>query len=162
MVKIRYAELPAGLHVATEKRDGCTIIYLQPGLTPEQRKAALTLARRSARLGHGPSLPAIDMVLAVAADRTRTTARTAGRAMRKHPLLMLPVLALIAGLIVAILVSVVPVGASQRRPTDPDSASLNPPSGGYSRHPAGRPSANTTPTPTPKPKPGPLSQGAAS
>ncbi|HYK69196.1 MAG TPA: hypothetical protein VEV45_14720 [Streptosporangiaceae bacterium] len=101
MVKIRYAELPAGLHVATEAGDRCTIVYLKPGLTREQRKDALTVARRSARFGHGPSLPPLDMAFALAADRTRTTARIALSATRKHPLLLVPVLALVLSIIAA-------------------------------------------------------------
>jgi hypothetical protein len=99
MVKIRYAELPAGLHVATEAGDRCTIVYLKPGLTKAQRKDALTVARRSARFGHGPSLPTLDMAFALAADRTRMAARIFTTAMRKHPLLLLPVVALVAALI---------------------------------------------------------------
>jgi len=101
MVKIRYAELPAGLHVATEAGDRCTIVYLQPGLTKAQRKDALTVARRTARFGHGPSLPTLDMAFALAADRTRTAARIFTTAMRKHPLLLLPLVALVAGIIAA-------------------------------------------------------------
>lgn len=101
MVRIRYAELPAGLHVATEAGDRCTIVYLKPGLTKAQRKDALTVARRTARFGHGPSLPALDMAFALAADRTRTAARIFTSAMRKHPLLLLPVVALVAGIVAA-------------------------------------------------------------
>jgi len=101
MVKIRYAELPAGLHVATEAGDRCTIVYLKPGLTSVQRKDALTVARRTARFGHGPSLPTLDMAFALAADRTRTSARIVTSAMRKHPFLLLPVVALVAGIIAA-------------------------------------------------------------
>ncbi len=101
MVKIRYAELPAGLHVATEAGDRCTIVYLKPGLTREQRKDALIVARRTALFGHGPSLPTLDMAFALAADRTRTSARIVTWAMRKHPLLLLPVVALVAGIIAA-------------------------------------------------------------
>jgi hypothetical protein len=101
MVKIRYAELPAGLHVATEAGDRCTIVYLKPGLTRMQRKDALTVARRAARFGHGPSLPTLDMAFALAADRTRTTTRIVTSALRKHPLLLLPLVALLAGMITA-------------------------------------------------------------
>ena len=99
MVKIRYAELPVGLHVATEAGDRCTIVFLKPGLTRVQRKDALTVARRSARFGHGPSLPTLDMAFALAADRTRTTARITTSALRHHPLLLLPVLVLVLGII---------------------------------------------------------------
>jgi hypothetical protein len=101
MVKIRYAELPAGLHVATEADERCTIVYLKPGLTTAQRKDALTVARRSARFGHGPSLPTLDMAFALAADRTRTATRIFTAVMRKHPLLLLPLVALVAGIIAA-------------------------------------------------------------
>jgi hypothetical protein len=101
MVKIRYAELPAGLHVATEAGDRCTIVYLKPGLTRVQRKDALTVARRTARFGHGPSLPTLDMAFALAADRTRISARIITSAMRHHPLLLLPVVAFVAGIIAA-------------------------------------------------------------
>ena len=109
MVKIRYAELPAGLHVATEDRDGCTIVYLLPGLTPAQRRAALTFARRSARIGHGPTLPAVDMAFAVAADRARTTSRTILAVLRKHPVLLLPLIALVSVVIVVTMLSFVTV-----------------------------------------------------
>jgi hypothetical protein len=115
MVKIRYAELPAGLHVVTEEHDGCTIIYLQPGLTPAQRRAALAFARGSARIGHGPSLPATDMAFALAADRARTTGRNLLAALRRHPMLLVPLIALVSGVIVVSLlslatVSIVPTG----------------------------------------------------
>ncbi|HEY7323909.1 MAG TPA: hypothetical protein VH520_03700 [Streptosporangiaceae bacterium] len=116
MVKIRYAELPAGLHVATEAGDRCTIVYLKPGLTRAQRKDALTVARRTARFGHGPSLPTVDMAFAIAADRTRTSARIFTSAMRKHPLLLLPLAALLAGIIAAgVLASAVTVAAPPPR-----------------------------------------------
>lgn len=122
MVKIRYAELPAGLHVATDAFDGCTIVYLKPGLTRAQRRDALTVARRSARFGHGPSLPTLDMAFALAADRTRTTAQITTSVMRKHPLLLLPVLALVLGIIAAgmlasaAIVTTLPPGVSSVQP----------------------------------------------
>jgi hypothetical protein len=115
MVKIRYAELPAGLHVATEGHDGYTIVYLLPGLTPAQRRAALTFARRSARIGHGPSLPAIDMAFALAADRARTAGRTFVAALRRHPMLLLPLVVVVSGVIVAIMFSVVTVTLAPAR-----------------------------------------------
>jgi hypothetical protein len=111
MVKIRYAELPAGLHVVTEERDGCTVVYLQPGLTPPQRRAALTFARLSARIGHGASLPAIDLAFALATDRTRTTGRNFVAALRRHPVLLLPLVAVVSGVIVVTMLSVVTVSA---------------------------------------------------
>jgi hypothetical protein len=133
MVKIRYAELPAGLHVATEDRDGCTIVYLLPGLTPAQRRAALTFARRSARIGHGPRLPAVDMAFAVAADRARTTGRTIAAVLRKHPVLLLPLVVAVSAVIVVGMMSFVTVslGPVKFPATDPA-----PP------HTTGRPAGN--------------------
>jgi hypothetical protein len=99
VIKIRYAELPAGLHVAIGIKGSSTIIYLQPGLTPEQRQQALALARRSARLGHAPRLPAFGLAAAVSIDRARMTVRAAAGAVRKHPLAALPLLVLADGLV---------------------------------------------------------------
>ncbi len=115
MVKIRYAELPAGLHVVTEERDGYTVVFLQPGLTPPQRRAALTFARLSARIGHGASLPPVDLAFALAADRTRTTGRNLFTALRRHPMLLLPLVALVSGIIVVSMLSVVTVSMTSAR-----------------------------------------------
>ncbi len=121
MVKIRYAELPAGLHVATEDHGDCTIVYLLPGLTPPQRRAALTFARRAARMGHGPSLPRVDMAFALAADRVRTTARTITHVLRRHPMLLLPLVVIVSAVIIATMLSFVTVSISplSSRITDP-------------------------------------------
>jgi hypothetical protein len=120
MVKIRYAELPAGLHVVTEERDGCTIVYLQPGLTPSQRRAALTFARLSARIGHGASLPPVDLAFALSADRVKTTGRNLVSAVRRHPMLLLPLVAVVSGVIVVTMLSVVTVSAGpSSRPSYP-------------------------------------------
>lgn len=101
MIKIRYADLPGGLHVRAEARGKDTIIYLLPGLTEAQRRAALHRARSSARIGHGPQLPAAGVVRAVAADRFRTTVRNALAALRVHlgvsvPLVVIAVSAAVA------------------------------------------------------------------
>ena len=118
MVRIRYAELPVGLHVVTRSQGRCTVVYLLPGLTPAQRRAALTFAWRSARIGQGPRLPARDMAVALVADRLSTTARTVSAATRRHPMLLLPPLVVVVStLIVFVLLSFVtvnlgPVGSS--------------------------------------------------
>jgi hypothetical protein len=138
MVKIRYAELPAGLHVATEDRDGCTIVYLLPGLTPRQRQAALTFARRGARIGHGPSLPAIDMAFAVAADRARTTGRTITAVLRRHPMLLLPLVAVVSAVIVASTLSFVTVNMAPFPATDPASHATSGPLSKVTDHPSPR------------------------
>jgi hypothetical protein len=108
MVKIRYSELPAGLHVVVEADGRGAIIYLLPGLTPAQRRAALIRARSSARMGQGPPLPALGMAAAVAADRARTTVINGAAAMRRHPMLLLPpLIVLVSGALVVVLTSVV-------------------------------------------------------
>jgi|SRR5271165_1096244 len=110
MVRIRYAELPAGLHVTAETNRGDTVVYLQPGLTPAQRRAALIRVRSSARMGQGPTLPAMAMARAVATDRVRTTARIGAAAMRRHPMLFLPpLIVLVSSAAVFVLMSFVPV-----------------------------------------------------
>jgi hypothetical protein len=115
MVKIRYSELSAGLHVSAESNGRHTVIYLQPGLTPAQRRAALIRVRSGARMGHGPRLSAAGMVLAVGADRLRTTVRNGAAAMRGHPLLLLPpLIVLVSGAIVFVLMSFVTLTVPQR------------------------------------------------
>jgi hypothetical protein len=90
LIKIRYADLPAGLHVRAEAQGRSTIVYLLPGLTPAERRAALGRVRRNAGLGHGPKLPAAGIVAAVMADRVKATLRNGAAAFRTHPLLLLP------------------------------------------------------------------------
>jgi len=143
MVKIRYAELPAGLHVATEDRGNCTVVYLLPGLTPAQRRAALTFARRSARIGHGPQLPAVDMAFALAADRTRTATATVVAALRRHPMLLLPLVALVSGVIVVTMLAFVTVSITPGKDPATDPAPHR--AVGHSTSPAG--SSSTTPNP---------------
>jgi hypothetical protein len=111
MVRIRYSELPAGLHVIARAERRGTVVYLQPGLTPAQRRAALGRARSSAHMGRGPALPATQMAIAIAADRVRTTASYGVAAARGHPMLLLPPL---VGL-----VSVAMVFALMSLPTPP-------------------------------------------
>lgn len=112
MVKIRYAELPAGLHVTAEDDRLDTVVYLQPGLTAAQRRAALTRVRSSARIGQGPALPPLGMVRALAADRVRTTTRIGAAATRRHPMLVLtPLLAVVASAVAFVLISYAPMPA---------------------------------------------------
>jgi hypothetical protein len=117
MVKIRYSELPAGLHVAATADNDGTVVYLQPGLTPAQRRAALGRVRSSARMGQGPMLPRPEMAKAIAADRMRTNARIGAAAARRHPLVVLtPVFALVIAAIAVMVVAVKPLsGPSQAK-----------------------------------------------
>jgi hypothetical protein len=85
MVKIRYADLPGGLHAQAEARGRHAIVYLRPGLTPAQRREGLRRARQTARMGYGPSLPAADVQVALAVDRVRITVRNAMAAVCQHP-----------------------------------------------------------------------------
>jgi hypothetical protein len=97
LIKIRYADLPAGLHVRTAAEGSSTVIYLRRGLTPAQRRAALVRARRAARLGYGPGLPTAGVAAAIVADRLKATVRDGATTFRAHPLLLLPPVIVLAG-----------------------------------------------------------------
>jgi hypothetical protein len=115
MVKIRYSELPTGLHVAAAADRDCTVVYLQPGLTSAQRRAALIRVRSSARIGQGPTLPRPAMARAIAADRVRTNARIGAAAARRHPMLFLPpVIILLVSAIAFVFMSIQPLTLSTR------------------------------------------------
>lgn len=103
MIKIRYSDLPAGLHVRTAVQGRHTILYLLPGLTAAQRRAALHRARSNARVGHGPRLPAAGIAFARSADRIRTTARNSLAAVRVHPALFVPAMIIVVSVAVAYL-----------------------------------------------------------
>jgi hypothetical protein len=90
LIKIRYSDLPPGLHARVGIEGRHTVVYLLPGLTPRQRAAALHRVRSSGRVGHGPRLPARAMARAIAADQLRTTLRNGASAMRSHPALLIP------------------------------------------------------------------------
>ena len=101
MTRIRYASLPEGLHAQARWEGGRTILYLRPGLTSEQRREALRRAQQTARMGHGPRLPAASLALALAADRITATMRNALAAVRHHPLGTGMLAALVAGAVVS-------------------------------------------------------------
>lgn len=120
MIKIRYADLPAGLHVRAETTGANTIIYLLPGLTHAERRAALLRARSSASMGHGPRLPATGVAAAVARDRAAATARNGAAAFRAHPLLLLPPVLIIASATLAyVMLSAVSITFPQAAPGGP-------------------------------------------
>lgn len=117
MIKIRYLDLPTGLHIRAEARGTDTIVYLLPGLTTAQRRAALHRARSSARLGHGPHLPATGLACAVAADRVRTTVRNGAAAMRVHPGLVIPpVIIMVSAVLAYLLLASVTMSVTYRPP----------------------------------------------
>ena len=143
MVKIRYADLPGGLHIRAVARGKDTIVYLLPGLTAEQRQAALRRARSSGRMGQGPRLPAAGVAGAVMVDRFRTTVRNGAAAMRGHPAVFVPPILIIVTAAVAylLLVSVsIRMGKPQAsQPGDPIPAAVAPPPGSSDQRPAPRP-----------------------
>jgi hypothetical protein len=88
MIKIRYRdphELSPGLHAHAERHGRRTTVYLLPGLSAAQRRAALRRLQISARRGYGPRLPALQLALALAVDRVRTNIGWAGAVFRSHP-----------------------------------------------------------------------------
>jgi hypothetical protein len=103
VIKIRHSDLPGGLHVRVDVQGRNTILYLLPGLTAVQRKAAIRRARSAARVGHGPGLPALGVARALAADRIRTTVRNGLAAMRMHPAIFFPPMIIIVAAAVAYL-----------------------------------------------------------
>jgi hypothetical protein len=180
MVKIRYSELPVGLHVTAGRNGRDTIIYLQPGLTAQQRRAALIRVRSSARMGQGPDLTSLGMAMAVIADKLRTTVGNGAAAMRGHPLLLLPpLILLVSGAIIFVLVSFVtltvpqhasaggppgqagPPAVASRQPAGPGGQPANPaadpgsPGPGPSGGSGPAPTSSLTPSPAPTSAPGP-------
>jgi hypothetical protein len=164
VIKIRYADLPGGLHVRTEARGKDTMIYLLPGLTVEQRRAALRRVRSSARVGQGPPLSTAGLARAVAADRIMTTVRNMAGALRVHPAMFVPLIVILLSAAVAYFVlSSVSIkihspqaGAPATLLGPPIAAAAAPSHSGGSRDPdppgglmPGRPSPGQSGTPTP-------------
>jgi hypothetical protein len=100
VIKIRYSDLPAGVHASARSEGRHTVLYLVPGLSAADRHGAIDRLRASARVGHGPELPAISLALALIADRIRLNLRNAAAAARLHPIgAAIPVLLLAGGAI---------------------------------------------------------------
>jgi hypothetical protein len=117
MVKIRYSELPSGLHVSAIRHGRRAVIYLKPGLTPAERHAALIRVRSSGRMGHGPQLHPFGLAVAIGTDWVRTTTRNGLAAVRGHPVLLLPpLILLVSTAIVFILMSFVTLTLAPRQP----------------------------------------------
>jgi hypothetical protein len=100
LIRIRYSDLPAGLHARAEAQGRNTMIYLLPGLAAADRRAALRRLRHSGAMGYGPRLPAAGVAAAMVLDRARTLSRNCARSVRMHPYLVLPptIIAVTAGL----------------------------------------------------------------
>jgi hypothetical protein len=100
VIKIRYADLPEGLHARAEAEGSGAVIYLRRGLSPAQRRVALRGVRRAARFGSGPRLPVSGVALAAARDTAKSTTRNGIAAVRYHPAGSLFLTALFASVIV--------------------------------------------------------------
>ncbi len=85
MIKIRYADLPQGLHAQVRTGGPRPVIYLLPGLSPAQRRDALRRLVRTSRRGYGPRLRVSGVAFAVARDVSRSAVRTGLAAVRGHP-----------------------------------------------------------------------------
>jgi hypothetical protein len=143
VIKIRYADLPGGLHIRAVARGKDTIIYLLPGLTAEQRQAALRRARSSGRMGQGPRLSAAGVAGAVMVDRIRTTIRNGAAAMRGHPAIFVPPILIIVTAAVAYLllvsVSIKIRDPQAGQPANPIPAVVAPPPGSRAQYPDPQP-----------------------
>jgi len=117
MIKIRYRdphELSPGLHAHAERHGRRTTVYLLPGLSAAQRRAALRRLQISARRGYGPRLPALQLALALAVDRVRTNVGWAGAVFRSHPAVStVPVMVVSAGAIAFLALSAVSIRVIQ-------------------------------------------------
>jgi len=85
VIKIFYRDLSPGLHASAEAEGRNTVISFLPGLTPDQRRAALRRIRHSGRMGHGPRVPAGKLAIALALDRVKAAVRTGAAVVRLHP-----------------------------------------------------------------------------
>jgi uncharacterized membrane protein YgcG len=143
VIKIRYADLPGGLHIRAVARGKDTIIYLLPGLTAEQRQAALRRARSSGRMGQGPRLSPAGVAGAVMVDRMRTTVRYGAAAMRGHPAIFVPpILIIVTAAVAYILLVSVSIRISEPQASehgDPIPAAAAPPPGSRAQDPAPQP-----------------------
>jgi hypothetical protein len=111
VIRIRYLDLSAGLHAAAAA-GRTTTVYLRPGLTTPQRRAALRRLRQESRIGCGPRLPAARLALAIMADRIGTAARQVAAVVRLHPAVALAI-PLAGATIGLLLVTVVPRASLQ-------------------------------------------------
>jgi hypothetical protein len=150
VIKIRYRdadELSPGLHAAAVNHGRDTTVYLLPGLTTAERRAALRRLRLSARMGYCPRLPAVQLALALAADRIRTTVGQVGTLVRSHPAgSTVPVMVLSAGAIAFLALSAVSIQVLHVPPDPGRPSALAVPGG----HPAtGAPSSAPSQDPAP-------------
>jgi len=148
VIKIRYRdadELSPGLHAAAVPQGRNTIVFLLPGLTAAERRAALRRLRLSARMGYCPPLPPAQLALALVADRIRTTVGQLGTLVRSHPAgSTVPVMVISAGAIAFLALSAVSIQVLHL-PHNPGRSSALPGTNGES--------ARGIPVPSPFPNP---------
>jgi hypothetical protein len=85
VIRVRYRDLPPGLNGDAIHEDGSVVIYFAPGLTAQQRKAALRRLRQAASRGQKPPLPTLPLAVALTFDRLRARASTLAAIVRLHP-----------------------------------------------------------------------------
>jgi hypothetical protein len=85
MIRIRYRDLSPGSHGKAERAARGVTVYLLPGLTGSQRKAALRRLRQEASRGCGPALPVPQLMVGLGWDRVRTALRAVAAIVRLHP-----------------------------------------------------------------------------
>jgi hypothetical protein len=134
VIRIRYRDFSAGTHTITglhgvaRHRAGGVTVYLVPGLTVRERRAALRRLRQEASRGFGPPLPLLALALALCADKLRTAAGTGAALIRLHP-----AVTLLPGVFVAAVMTLF-VLASAGRPVE---FSPGPPGSGLALSPGG-------------------------
>jgi hypothetical protein len=79
-----------------------TVVYLVPGLSVPQRRAALRRLRQEGSRNCGPPLPSAELTVALAADRVRVGLRHTTAAVRRHPASALVSMALAGALLTAL------------------------------------------------------------
>jgi hypothetical protein len=110
VIKIVYRDLSPGLHASAHVSGRHTVISLLPGLTPDQRRAALRRIRHSGRMGHGPRVSAPGLALALGRDRIKAITCTGAAVVRLHPAgSTLPVVLLSAAAVIFVLMATVSI-----------------------------------------------------
>lgn len=135
VIRIRYGSISSGLHGRAEDAARGTTVYLLPGLSSRQRRAALRRLRQEASRGCGPALPPGQLALALAVDRVRAAVGHALAVVRLHPAASLVPVLLIAGCTVLFALTSVTVRVTPRPAVNasgalPLTASRVPPAGG--------------------------------
>jgi hypothetical protein len=109
VIHVRYKSLSPGMHAEAECRLRGIVVYLLPGLTSAQRKAALRRLRQEGSRGCGPRLPSAQLAAALVVDRMRSGIGSIVAAVRQHPVGALLPAVLAGGLLAAFVYASVPV-----------------------------------------------------